>query len=782
MTTLMQRFIPESREYLESAASGLLRLERDPTDQGLVNEVFRAVHTLKGASGLFELPGLTRLLHAAEDLLGAARENQLTLDSAIVDLLLDALDRVGHWVDELERSGGLPMDAEGVSAELSRKLRALLPECEGSAEAVSAVSQILPPGWLDNFTETEIQSAIAILGEGGPSLLAIDYLPNDDCFYRGEDPVNLLLQLDPVVAVKLAWHNHPVPLAELDPFRCQLRLRALTTMTKEAAEGLFRYVIDQVTLYPVPADALRPPVAADPRTDIEPASAPLAAIRATSAPLANSGMAGRLLAGQRRIAAMPGDPETLRRRSVALVATLTNLMHSLDWSALEFDLDGAGLAAAGGTPAPLLALIDLLQARLPVTADQSPLAMTADKDIGGLVATGIELRKSSRMLKVDQAKVDSLMTLIAELVVSKNSLPFLAKRAEDVYGSREMGREIKDQYAVIDRLAQEMQRAILDVRMLPVTEVFERFPRLVRDLSRKLGKQIELRMQGEDTAADKNIIEALGDPLIHLVRNAIDHGVEMPAQRLAAGKPECATILLAAFQDGDQVVIEVSDDGKGIDPAVIRAKAVEKGLIDAARAQSLSDQDAANLIFLPGFSTASEVSDLSGRGVGMDVVRTAIDKINGQVTLTSRQGEGTLIRLSLPLSMAVTRVMMVEIDGELFGVPMDGVLATVRIAATQIHHIKNAETFVLRDSIVPLVRLRALLDLPMQGEQAAEEAVLVARVGAHTVGLVVDRFREGMDVILKPMDGLLAGLKGYAGSAMLGDGRVLLVLNLKELL
>ena len=405
-----------------------------------------------------------------------------------------------------------------------------------------------------------------------------------------------------------------------------------------------------------------------------------------------------------------------------------------------------------------------------------------------LLATGPEqpavadTKQVAHVLKVDQAKVDTLMNLIAELVVSKNSLPFLAKRAEDVYGSREMAREIKDQYAIIDRLAQGMQRAIMDVRMLPVAEVFERFPRLVRDLSRKLNKHIELKVVGEDTAADKTIIEALGDPLLHLVRNAIDHGIESPGQRIEAGKPEAGAIQLKAFQEGDQVVIEVSDDGKGIDPTVMRLKALEKKLITEDQADSLSDQDAINLIFLPGFSTMEEVSDLSGRGVGMDVVRTAVEKFNGQLMLSSRKGEGTLVRMSLPLSMAVARVMMIEVGGALFGVPMDGVAETVRVPRNRIRQIKRSEAFVLRDAIVPLMRMEKLLGLPPVAADIEEEAVLVARVSGATVGLVVDRFREGIDVILKPMGGVLAGIRGYAGSALLGDGRVLLVLNLKELL
>jgi two-component system chemotaxis sensor kinase CheA len=383
---------------------------------------------------------------------------------------------------------------------------------------------------------------------------------------------------------------------------------------------------------------------------------------------------------------------------------------------------------------------------------------------------------------VDQAKIDSLMNLIAELVVAKNSLPFLAKRAEDVYGSREMGREIKDRFAIIDRLTQEMQRAIMDVRMLPVSEVFERFPRLVRDLSRKLNKHIELRIAGEDTAADKTIIEALGDPLLHLVRNAIDHGIESPAQRVALGKPEAAVIQLKACQEGDQVIIEVCDDGKGIDPAAIRLKAFEKGMITEEKVDALSDQDAINLIFLPGFSTMDEISDLSGRGVGTDVVRTAVENLNGKVTLSSRKGEGTVVRLSLPLSMAVARVMMVEVGDALFGVPMDGIAETVRVPRARIRRIKHSKAFVLREAIVPLMHLHDLLGLPNGRADVEEEAVLVARVGGGTVGLVVDRLREGIDVVLKPLEGLLAGMRGYSGSALMGDGKVLLVLNLKELL
>ncbi len=875
MTTLLERFIPEAREQLEGAAAGLLKLERDPSDAGLVNEVFRAVHTLKGASGLFDVPGLTRLLHAGEDLLGAVRANQLTLDPAMVDVLLDALDRVSAWVDELERHGRLPDDAEGVSVDLSRRLRVLLPDGDEATGSAAPVAAIERADWLGELADADRLAAFAEAIGGGPPLFAIAYAPDDGCFYRGEDPFNLFPQLAGLKALRIAFREPPAPLAETDPFHSALAFRALTGQPRGEVEHLFRYVIDQVTIVAVPAEALilpggdadagpghrdfvenaerllaardfaglraavatllgltdahlwvasalrwldavlaaplpnaawasavvacieegrtRPiggkPAQASPAPTAAPTATPAAATPNAAAALADKPMAARILAEQMRIVAMPGEPDVLRRRMAAVEATIGSLLASLGWSLREGELAAAAAEAAGGAPGRLEDLITALENRVEAAvAGPAPIPDSAV----ALLATGAPPDAAqpapgaptqlAHVLKVDQAKVDALMNLIAELVVSKNSLPFLAKRAEDVYGSREMGREIKDQYAVIDRLAQEMQRAIMAVRMLPVSEVFERFPRLVRDLSRKLNKHIELRIVGEDTAADKTIIESLGDPLIHLVRNAIDHGIELPEQRAAAGKPEAGTIQLKAFQEGDQVVIEVSDDGKGIDPLAIRLKAFEKGMVTEEKADALSDQAAINLIFLPGFSTIEAVSDLSGRGVGMDVVRTAVEKINGQVTLSSRKGEGTLVRLSLPLSMAVARVMMIEVGDALFGVPMDGVAETVRLPRDRIRWIKRSEAFVLRDAIVPLVRMHALLGLPRRATEVDEEAVLVARVRGAAVGLVVDRLREGIDVVLKPLDGILAGMRGYSGSALLGDGRVLLVLNLKELL
>ncbi len=388
-----------------------------------------------------------------------------------------------------------------------------------------------------------------------------------------------------------------------------------------------------------------------------------------------------------------------------------------------------------------------------------------------------------KVLKVDQIKVDQLMNLIGEMVVAKNSLPYLANRAENQFGVRELAREIKAQYAVINRIAEEMQDAIMQVRMTPVSLVFQRFPRLVRDISRKLGKEVELVLEGEETEADKNIVEALADPLVHIVRNSLDHGLELPEQRLAAGKPRTGKLIIRAVQEADRVLIEIIDDGHGIDPAVIKRKAYEKGIIDEATLERIGDQEAINLVFGAGFSTAESISDLSGRGVGMDVVRSAIDKVGGTAMLSSTVGKGTTLRLSLPLSMAVTNVMIVESARQIFGVPMEMVVETVRLPSADIRSIKRQKTTVLRNHIVPLASLNHLLAVPSEPITNAdgEYAALVVRIGGEQVGLLVDDFREVVDVILKPLPGELAKLSAYAGTALLGDGSVLMVLNPKEL-
>lgn len=510
---------------------------------------------------------------------------------------------------------------------------------------------------------------------------------------------------------------------------------------------------------------------------------------------------------QREILSLPDDAQWLGGRIKAAVASLTGCLSASGKAPMITALNEvAQIALQQATAKPLSAWLEqvfplnnpaeIAQVQQPpLLAANHPEALKSTvEDDGAPVTTDTveaDIRFGRRAddashiksLKVDQSKIDRLMNLIGEMVVAKNAMPYIANRAETVYGVRELSREIKTQYTVINRISEEMQDAIMQVRMMPVSFVFQRFPRLVRDTSRRLNKEVNLVLEGQETSADKNIIESLGDPLVHIVRNSLDHGFELPEVRIAAGKPAIGTLKINARQESDRVFIEISDDGRGIDPEVIKRKAYEKGLIDEVSIERITDQEAINLVFAAGFSTAEVVSDLSGRGVGMDVVRTAVERVNGTITLESAKGQGTRIRLSLPLSMAVSSVMIIASDGQMFGVPMDLVLETVRIPNKSVRKIKKRLTTVLRGHVVPLISLNSLLDIssPPLTNDEDELAALVVRVGEDTVGLLVDDFHGTADIILKPLGGVLGQLRAYSGSALMGDGSVLMVLNIKEL-
>jgi len=738
---LLEQFIAEARDLLVEAGEDLLALERAPADKARINRLFRSVHTLKGSSCLFDVPALTQVLHAGEDLFQAVREESLALTPEMVDATLSALDQTGKWIDVLEQTEALPADAGPRASVLAEALRAHFRSAGKSdtkAPAASVAPTAAPPALATWFPPATLAACAALSGE----LHLISYEPEESCFFKGEDPLYLALHIPGLAALALETRAGWASLNQLDPYHCNLRFHAISTAGAAELEPAFRYVAAHVTLTCFAATALRdsaevglPPIVRD-------------LLR----------MQEEMLRYEAPAQEMPG-----RLAAAAAVAR-----HALIACGQDPDIDTS-------TPE---ALRRALEARLAgpersvaVATEPAP-PVAGDERAGG----------GRRVLRVDQEKIDVLMNLVGELVVAKNSLPFLSRRADEHYGARALAREIKDEYGIIDRITQELQSAVMAVRMMPVGQVFRRFPRFVRDLARKLGKQVDLVIGGEETEADKNVIESLFDPLMHMVRNSLDHGIEPPAERLAAGKPETATLQLLARQDGDQVVIEIIDDGRGINPAVIRQKAYESGLIDEHKLSAMDDHDAQMLIFAAGFSTAATISDVSGRGVGMDVVRAAVEKAGGKIALASTLGKGTTLRLNLPLSMAVTRVMTVVQDGWLFGIPMDMVLETVKLPRADVSRIKNAEAFLLRDRIVPLQHLSKLLELAPSAEPSDEISVLVARAGGQVFGLGISAFGEVIEVILKPMDGILSRITGYSGTCLLGDGKVMLVLDLKALL
>ena len=386
---------------------------------------------------------------------------------------------------------------------------------------------------------------------------------------------------------------------------------------------------------------------------------------------------------------------------------------------------------------------------------------------------------TSRTLRVDMERVNDLVNITGELMVARNAVGHIAKLALETKNT--LAAAITDEHTKLDRLIETLQRAVRGLRILPLRTVFQRFPRLVREMSESVSKSVRLVMEGEETQADKAIVEMLFEPLLHVVRNAIDHGIEPAEQRAEAGKPRLATVSLRARREGEHVVVEVEDDGGGIDVDKIRKIAAEHHFVSLDALSAMSDTEAVGLIFLPGFSTAREITTLSGRGVGMDAVRTAVERLRGRVIVETRLGMGSTVRFVLPFSVMMTRVVTVEAGGQVFGIPLDAVIETVRIPREQIYSVGSAHAFVLRNQTIPLIELGRTLGHGSD-HTSPEVMVVVAASGSWLGGLQVDRLGESMEVMLKPPLGLLSGIPGIAGTAMLGDGSVLLVLSLLDVL
>jgi two-component system chemotaxis sensor kinase CheA len=743
MSSLLEQFLEEGRDLLEAAVEGLLELEQRPQDIELLDRVFRAAHTFKGAAGCFEFGALTRLTHNAEDVLSAVRDGRYELTAETVDVLMHTFDLAGVWLGALGREGRLPADADAASAPLIKSLRAML-DGDSAPDEATGESEVSAgtPEWA--------QALIRESGADGPEpLIAGRYCPEADSFFHGEDPLGLVRQLGELVWLRIDRDGDWPPVDDLDEFECVVQLSFLVSDDLQDVAHLFRYVSEQVQLVQVDPGAV---------TDDE-----------------ELALAWSLIGAQRGVLAAPCPANQLDTRLGAVAAVLRPALHRVGARAGELE-QLVLVCRQQRTAAPLLELVDGLMLR--AAAESEAAAQTA----GRPVLAEVVARSTIRSVKVDQAKIDQLMRLVGELVVAKNSIPFLTRALEDDVDDEHVIAGLKNHHASMHRISEALQETVMEIRMLPFATVFQRFPRLVRDVSRKLDKDVRLVTTGEDTTADKDLLESLAEPLVHIVRNSLDHGIEDPAARTEAGKPSEGTIVMTATSTVDGVMLEIRDDGRGIDPAKLKRKAFERGLIDAEKLEALDDQQALKLVFLAGLSTAEEISDLSGRGVGMDAVQTAIDALNGSIAIDSELGVGTTIQIRLPLSMAVSQLMLVSVAGQRFGVPVEHVRETVRVAQSDIRLIGRQPVVHLRGHVLPLVDLAEQLGFTATDRETDDLAVLVVELSGHELGLVVDELHESLDLVIKPPDGLLTQAPGLAGTALLGDGQVLISLNLKEVL
>ncbi|MES2626140.1 MAG: chemotaxis protein CheA [Pseudomonadota bacterium] len=736
MNEFIEQFIIECRDYIEQATSALQTLENYPDDAEALDALFRALHTLKGGAGIVDFAAMERALHAAESALGHARAGDRNVSTKLNADLLACLDLVVRWLDEMERTGELPERSDAQAEVLLHRLSEV---ARDAATAQHAAGRLSPAqGWLEGVLANHQDV-------GAYAQTAIRFIPKRDSFLRGEDPIALMGALPGLLALDLQPDGEWPALDVLDPYECILILLALTSASTRDVSTYLKNHVDECEIIELDSAAV---------TNV-PGELPQSArdILEAQTALLND-VADEAFAG------------TITSVGMAAANVLVYCGHN---SAAERITYASSQSLAEGTTRYLQE--QLVQAlRNPIVAEvsQSLPAAPARADI------------FARTLRVDAERVETLVRLIGEMTVVKNAIGHVVNLAHSE--ANPLATILKGHHGVLDRITGDVQRTVLGMRVLPLRTVLGRFGPVIRDMSANLGKPVKLAIEGDETEADKAIVEMLFEPLLHIVRNAMDHGIESPAIRALDNKPATASIVIRASRQSDRVFIEVSDDGGGINVARIREVALERGVVSSERLAELSEAEIIDLIFAPGFSTAAQVTELSGRGVGMDAVRMAVGRMGGMVAIESQSGQGTTVRFSLPFSVMMTHVMTVEAGGQTFGIPIDAVIETIRVPVNTIAEVGSAQVIVHRNRTLPVFDLTSLLQVQSLPGDDSEAVIVVAAFAGQWGGIRVERAGERMEVMLKPLEGLLSSIPGVTGTTIMGDGQVLLVLDLGEIL
>lgn len=737
----LKDFIDEARENTENLNSGLLELERNPGEnKELVNDLFRYFHNLKGNSGIIDYKELNGLTHEAETLLNRARQGELAVTHELVDLLLVVVDVMDALIGVIDPASGSasPFDAGELLAQLQQAVAggpiALPPSLRSvpesspapEAEPLQAAGADRNEDDLDMF-RTAVRQQQAIIKE------ALSVLDKDSSQKEKQDALYRCL-----VAIQ-----NSAAFMGFD----QLKIYA------ERTAGLVDQARKSDMDFSLMLDLLRQEISIidDMVESVLKAPAPEAASAAPEPPAAPEAPVVHKEPAAPAPPAPPAPKEPV-----------------------------APAAPAPAAPAPVAAK---RVAPSPAPAVQ---AAPAQPRPASASAAAPANKSASSSIRVDHEKLDHLMNLIGELLINRNRYAMIAKTLETSPAAQvdvaQVAQDISETTYAMARVSDELQDTIMKVRMVPVSSVFSRFPRLVRDLSRKSGKEVELILEGEETELDKSVVEVINDPLMHLIRNSVDHGIESAEARIAAGKPELGKVWLRAYHKGNSVAIEIEDDGKGIDPEKMREVAVRKGIITPEEAKNLDDREAIDLIFAPGFSSAEKITDISGRGVGMDVVRTNIKNLKGSVSTSSRLGKGTRFTLSLPLTLAIIEALMIKMGEQVYAIPLDAVATTTKLESVRLTDVKGRKAVTMRGEVLGIVDLGELLNLhPHQQELPEVLSVVIIQDNDRRLGLVVDHLLDRQEIVIKSLGTYLSDVRGLSGASIMGDGSVVLILDPHEI-
>ena len=712
MDELTGVFIQEAREQLADLESGLLRLEQHPDDADTINAIFRAAHTIKGASGVIECGFIANFTHKIENVLDRLRNGDIEVSASLTGLLLRCCDQIGTLVGVLEAGQTAPDDSVQTTGD------ALLDELTVGYLDVTADSRLAPPTPDAPQSETDgdgivITDAWHISVRFGRNVLR-----------SGMDPlsfVRYLAGLGQILSIETIPDAMPRS-EEMDPESCYLgfEIRLQSKASKEEIEHVFAFVHDDCELRILPPNSM-------------------------------------LSQYMQLINALPEDNmrlgEMLVRCGALTPAELEAGLAAQSVSQHDIETEDGDVTPAAAQIGEIL-----VESRL-VNKDVVDAAVARQTQVSEKQAV------ESRLIRVQADKLDQLIGLVGEMVIAGASTNLLAQRSRQ--------RELVESTSVLSRLVEAIRDSALKLRMVQIGETFNRFQRVVRDASQELGKAIELTISGAETELDKSVVEKIGDPLMHLVRNAMDHGIEPTAVREKMGKNPCGRVTLNAYHDSGSIVIEVSDDGGGLPRDKILNKAIERGLV--APGATLTDQEITNLIFEPGFSTADKVTNISGRGVGMDVVRRNIQSLRGTVTVVSHEGSGTTFSIRLPLTLAIIDGFLVGVGKSSFIIPLDLVIECIELRdATTDRDFIN-----LRGEVLPFVRLRGMFSIV--APEPLRENIVVVQYGGQKVGIVVDQLLGEFQTVIKPLSNIFRHLRGIAGSTILGTGDVALILDVPSL-
>jgi len=737
---ILQDFLVEAGEILEQLSEQLVELESRPDDADLLNAIFRGFHTVKGGAGFLQLHELVECCHIAENVFDILRKGERRVDSELMDVVLEALDAVNGMFSQVrERSEVTPATPELLAALARLAEPASADVVVEEAVAEEAPAEVVATAASDEITDTEFEALLDSLNAAKEQAA----------------PASA-----PVAAAASAASSDEITDSEFESLLDQLHgkgqfaadVKAAPAAAPVAAAGKAESGDITDDEFEALLDQLHGKGSFDPNATAAPAAAtPVAAAASAAAgkgdEITDNEFEALLdeLHGKGKF-----EPDVAVAAPAAVAKPAAPAAKPAAAPAAAAKPAAAPVAAKPAAPAPA-------PAKAPAATGEKPVASEAETTV-----------------RVDTARLDEIMNMVGELVLVRNRLVRLGLNS----GDEAMSKAVSN----LDVVTADLQTAVMKTRMQPIKKVFGRFPRLVRDLARQLKKEINLELVGEETDLDKNLVEALADPLVHLVRNAVDHGIETPEEREATGKSRGGRVILSAEQEGDHILLSISDDGKGMDPNVLRSIAVKRGVMDKDAADRLSDSDCYNLIFAPGFSTKTEISDVSGRGVGMDVVKTKIAQLNGTINIYSTKGQGSKIVIKVPLTLAIMPTLMVMLGNQAFAFPLVNVNEIFHLDLSTTNVVDGQEVVIVRDKALPLFYLKRWLVSSAAHEEQREGHVVILSVGTQRIGFVVDQLVGQEEVVIKPLGKMLQGTPGMSGATITGDGRIALILDVPSML